>query len=98
MPETANENGHPGHFFYPENDPTKNVLDVIKAEGKYQDGMREAHAKIDIVTTKAMDTFQTFARESESRMQTWMRDAEAKRVDQLAEQRQTYEAQIANML
>lgn len=98
MPETANEHEHPGHIFYPENDPTKNVLDVIKAESKYQDGMRETHAKLDRATTNSMTAFQNFARESESRMQSWMRDAEAKRVDQLAGQRKDYESQIAGML
>jgi hypothetical protein len=98
MPETANENSHGPHWFYPENDPTKNVLDVIKAEGKYQDGMRDMHGKIDVVTTSSMTAFQNFARESESRMQSWMRDAESHRVDQLAAQRKDYEAQIAGML
>ena len=98
MTEPANEHEHPGHFFYPENDPTKNVLDVIKAEGKYQDGMRDMHGKLDVATTSAMTAFQNYARESESKMQSWMRDAEAKRVDQLALQRQGYEGQIASML
>jgi hypothetical protein len=46
-------------------DPTKNVLDLVQAESKYQDAMR---------------------------------DAESKRIDQLAELRQTYEKRIADML
>jgi hypothetical protein len=79
-------------------DPTPNVSDIIHAESKYQDGMREAGDKQGQSAREAMTTFQNFARESESRMQTWMRDAESKRVDQLTSQRQVYEAQIANML
>jgi len=70
-----------------DHDPTKNVLDLVKAESKYQDGMRNALGEL-----------QTFARESESKMQNLMRNAETNRIDQLAGQRQIYEAQIANML
>jgi len=79
-------------------DPTTNVLDIIHAESKYQDEMREAQGKLTENVINAQITFQNFARDSEGRMQTWMRDAESKRVDQLAAQRQIYEAQIANML
>ena len=79
-------------------DPTKNVSEIVKAESRYQDGMREAHAKLDEHALKALEAFQNFARDSESRMQTWMRDAEGKRVDQLASQRKDYETQIASML
>jgi hypothetical protein len=79
-------------------DPSPNVLDIVRAESKYQDGMREAMGKLNEFSLAAQAQFSTFARDSESRMQTWMRDAETKRVDQLTAQSQNYEARIANML
>ena len=81
-----------------ENDPSHNALNVIRAEGKYQDGMRGAQAKLDETARNANLMFSNFARDSESMLQSWMRDAETKRVDQLTAQRQAYEAQIASML
>lgn len=79
-------------------DPTKNVLDIVRAESKYQDGMREAVQKLNEFSLSAETRLQTFARESESKMQTWMRDAETNRLDQLSDLRQTYESRIADML
>lgn len=68
-------------------DPTKNVLDLVRAESKYQDAMRDAQA-----------SFQNAMRDSQEKLQNWMRDAESKRVDQLASVRETYETRIADML
>lgn len=79
-------------------DPTKNVLDLVRAESKYQDGMRNALGEMQALSLKSESRMQTFARESESRLQTWMRDAETNRIDQLSNLRQSYEARIADML
>jgi exonuclease VII large subunit len=79
-------------------DPTRNVLNIVSAESRHQDAMREAQAKLGAYAIKSEAAFQNFARDSESRMQSWMRDAESKRVDQLADQREKAEGRIAAML
>ena len=68
-------------------DPTRNVADLVSSEGRHQDAMRDAQAR-----------FYTHAREADARLQSWMRDAETKRIDQLARQKQAADTQIANML
>jgi hypothetical protein len=57
-------------------DPTKNVLDLVRAESKYQDAMRVAEI-----------THQSAIREMESRYQNAMREAETRRVNDLARQK-----------
>lgn len=79
-------------------DPTKNVADLVKAESKYQDGMRDSLANMDRFAREAESKMQNYARDSESKMQTWMRDAETKRIDQRSDLQAIYEARIANML
>jgi hypothetical protein len=79
-------------------DPTKNVLDLVKAESKYQDGMRSSLKEMHDYAFATTAIFQNFAREQESKFQNAMRDVESRRVDQLALQRQTYEQRIADML
>src|SRR5665647_1449900 len=98
MTEDTNNNPHHGSRHYHmgnEDDPTQNVLDIIQAESKYQDGMRDAQARLDASALASQTSFQNLARDNESRLQSWMRDAETNRVDQLTAQRQSYEAQIA---
>lgn len=79
-------------------DPTKNVLDLTKAEGKYQDGMRESQEKLQTAALDWTNKFQNFARESESRLHTALREAESKRTDQIREQGDRFQTVIANML
>lgn len=79
-------------------DPTKNVADLVKAESKYQDGMRDAVANMGRFAREAESKMQNYARDSESKMQTWMRDAETKRIDQRSDLQAIYEARIADML
>lgn len=79
-------------------DPTRNVLDLVKAESKYQDGMRNALGEMRTFALDAESKMQTFALASESKMQNWMRDAESKRLDQLASQRDRYEDRISLIL
>src|SRR5674476_722249 len=81
-----------------DDDPSFNVLGLVAAESKYQDGMRIALGDLQSFALNAESKLQTFARESESKLRTWMRDAEAKRTDQLSDLRQTYESRIADIL
>lgn len=79
-------------------DPTKNVLDLVKAESKYQDGMRDALRDFQNAMRAATDDLQSYRLESEAKFQNGMRDAESKRTDQLSDQRRVYETRIADML
>jgi TolA-binding protein len=79
-------------------DPTKNVLDLVKAESKYQDGMRDALKEFQDAMRSAMGDLANLRHQSEVRYQDGMRDAESKRVDQLANQSRIYDARIAEML
>lgn len=79
-------------------DPTKNVLDLVKAESKYQDFARGAEARIAQIATDAATTFQNFAREHEASFSHAIRDAETRRLDEKADLRQVYDTRIADML
>jgi hypothetical protein len=79
-------------------DPTKNVLDLAKAESKYQDAMRDASERFMIGLRETDARFQNAMRDTESRIQNWMRDAQDKRIAEIAAQRQFYETRIADLL
>jgi hypothetical protein len=79
-------------------DPTKNVLDLVYAESKYQDSMRNAEARIQKMAVDSLAQMSSYRHDAESKMQTWMRDAETKRIDQLTATRENYEKRIADML
>lgn len=68
-------------------DPTKNVLDLVRAESKYQDGMRDAGEKL-----------QNAIRDAEDRRIEDLSEAETRRVDALDAQRVRYETRIAEDL
>lgn len=68
-------------------DPTKNVLDLVRAESRYQDGMREQSERL-----------LNGLREADARYQDAMREKDATLQDRLAAQRLDYEVRIANML
>src|ERR1700683_5219086 len=68
-------------------DPTKNVLDLVKAESKYQDAMREAEARIASLRSEA-----------ESKRLDELSGAEQRRIDALAALRQQYDTRIAEDL
>ena len=110
MPEDSAEAGgrgmgpDPGSQM-PVVDPTKNVLDLVKAESIRQDGLREAAVELSRarhLATKelfsAESRFQSSMRDMESKLQNWMRDSEMKRINDLAAMKQTYETTIADML
>jgi hypothetical protein len=79
-------------------DPTKNVLDLVRAESKYQDAMRgmvDKHVSEKIEGVKetikvVVDNFTMF--------QNSQRDAETRRIDELAETRQEFQNTIRDML
>jgi len=79
-------------------DPTKNVLDLVYAESKYQDSMRGAEARISAQANASLLLFTNFAREAESKILTLARESESKRLDQLSALREVYEKRIADML
>jgi len=68
-------------------DPTKNVLDLVEAESKYQDAMREGESK-----------YQDAMREAEARLQNAMREAEIRRIAELAQQQQSFEVELSMSL
>src|SRR5580704_5335062 len=77
-------------------DPTKNVLDLVNAESRYQDGMRDSLEHYQDGMREAESLFQNAMRDTESRIQNWMRDAEAKRGADLAATNRFYETRIAD--
>lgn len=79
-------------------DPTKNVLDLVAAESKYQDGQRDALERYQDGMREAESRFQTAMRDTEARIQNWMRDAEIRRTGDLASTQRFYETRIADML
>ena len=68
-------------------DPTKNVLDLVSAESKFQNALRDLEAK----HAKDMQNWS-------DKYQDAMRVAESKRQDDLAELRVRYETQMSNVL
>lgn len=75
-------------------DPTKNVLDLVREAIKRQDDLREMESR-----------FQTALRESEVKFQKSisdfeksMRDAETRRINELASQKQLFDLELARVL
>lgn len=90
-------------------DPTKNVLDLVRAESKYQDSMREALERYQDGMRDALkeqnssarladQRISDFARDAEARLTKTMLDAETRRIDQLAQNRQEFQNTIRDML
>lgn len=79
-------------------DPTKNVLDLVKAESKYQDSMREALK--DQLTAGHQDLKEQLrvTHEFMSAFQNAQVAAESRRIDQLAQTRQEFQNTIRDML
>jgi hypothetical protein len=79
-------------------DPTKNVLDLVRAESKYQDAMRNALKDYQDGMRQSQKEFQDFARDTQADFQNQMRSAETRRLDELATTSRTFETTIRNML
>jgi hypothetical protein len=104
LPETENDGtiGQPGipvdFRGAPTIDPTKNVLDLVRAESKYQDAMR---AELATLVNEKVDSAKLMVKmlsDSMAAFQNAMRDAETKRIDQLAQTRQEFQNTIRDML
>ena len=79
-------------------DPTKNVLDLVRAESKYQDSMRVAQ---DALLTEKVGSLKELVKimsENIVNYQNAQRDAETRRIDELAETRQEFQNTIRDML
>jgi hypothetical protein len=79
-------------------DPTKNVLDLVRAESKYQDAMRDAQEKLFNAKSDATRDMIKIVSDSSVGYQNAQRDAETRRIDQLAETRQEFQNTIRDML
>lgn len=79
-------------------DPTKNVLNVVRSESTYQNDMRDALKELMLVKTDGLrDNFKVFS-DGIVQYQNGQREAETRRIDQLAETRQEFQNTIRDML
>jgi hypothetical protein len=79
-------------------DPTKNVLDLVKAESKYQDAMREGVKELMRESMGGLRHTLEILTSNVTMFQSAMRDAETRRIDELAENRQEFQNTIRDML
>lgn len=75
-------------------DPTKNVLDLVRAESKYQDFAREAEVRRQDDLRKAESQLQHMINDNQIRLNL----AETRRLDDLANLRQQYDVRVADSL
>ena len=79
-------------------DPTKNVLDLVRAESRYQDSMREAQEKLfDVKVTSVSDMLKVVS-DGQVLFQNAQIASETRRIDQLAQNRQEFQSTIRDML
>jgi hypothetical protein len=79
-------------------DPTKNVLDLVRAESKYQDFARDSLKELMIATVSGLrEQLKTLA-DGIVQYQDGQRDSETRRIDQLAQTRQEFQNTIRDML
>jgi len=79
-------------------DPTKNVLDLVRAESTRQNDMRDALERLlneKVASTREMVKLLA---DSMAQYQNAQRDAETRRIDELAETRQEFQNTIRDML
>jgi hypothetical protein len=90
-------------------DPTQNVRELVEAESKYQDAMRDSlkesfnsaliGMKEQLGLARSMDDkFSDYTRKMEGQFQNAQREGETKRIDQLAQNRQEFQNTIRDML
>jgi hypothetical protein len=68
-------------------DPTKNVLDLVQA-------LKEMLAELRVADNKRQDEL----RAAEAKIQNYAREAETRRIDQLAAQKQLFDLELARVL
>src|ERR1700736_2218216 len=79
-------------------DPTKNVLDLVRAESTYQNAMRDSLKELLLVEVAALKDHIKILSDSTVQYQNAQRTAETNRIDQLAETRQEFQNTIRDML
>jgi len=79
-------------------DPTKNVLDLVKAESKYQDAMRDALEKLLDVKVEGANLRTEMTATAMVAYQNAQVSSETRRIDQLAQTRQEFQNTIRDML
>lgn len=79
-------------------DPSKNVLDLVKAESKYQDAMRDALKEQILAGTQSVKDQVKLIADSATLFQDSQRNAETRRIDELAQTRQEFQNTIRDML
>jgi hypothetical protein len=79
-------------------DPTPNVLDLVRAESKYQDAMRVVQAELTGARVDGLKELVKVMSDNVVLYQNAQRDAETRRIDELAETRQEFQNTIRDML
>lgn len=79
-------------------DPTKNVLDLVRAESKYQDSQRDSLKELLLSEISAVRDHVKILSDSTVAFQNAQRTAETSRIDQLAQTRQEFQNTIRDML
>ena len=79
-------------------DPTKNVLDLVRAESKYQDSMREIQGKLIDEKVGSLKELVKLVSDNHVMFQNAQIAAETRRIDQLAQTRQELQNTIRDML
>ena len=75
-------------------DPTKNVLSLVAAQAKFDEAMRTHERTHRDVIIRSLEQFQTTALIAEAKRQDGLRDAETRRVNDLAQMKKEYDKQI----
>ncbi len=79
-------------------DPTKNVLDLVRAAISAQDSARDALEKLLNEKVQGLKDMLRVVTDAQVAYQNSQRDAETKRIDQLAQTRQEFQNTIRDML
>jgi FtsZ-binding cell division protein ZapB len=79
-------------------DPTRNVLDLVRAESKYQDGARDALKELVEIKVDGLRELVKILTDSLVNFQNAQRESETRRIDQLAQTRQEFQNTIRDML
>lgn len=79
-------------------DPTRNVLDLVRAESEKRDELRDADKELFGIRIDALKDQIKLLSDGIVQYQNGMRDAETRRIDQLAQTRQEFQNTIRDML
>jgi hypothetical protein len=79
-------------------DPTKNVLDLVRAESKYQDAARDSLKELLLSSINAIKDMVKLISDNNVAFQNAQVASETRRIDQLAQTRQEFQNTIRDML